>query len=85
LPLGEHLLKVHLDLLERLREERACGAVDFGDRLQDLVLGREHVGLLAGEERVTLLQLVVLGNRLEIHRSERFQRRPLRRRIGFQR
>ena len=76
--LGEHLLEVDLDLLEGLREELARGAVDFLDRLQDLILGREQVGLLAGEELVALLQLVVLGDGLEIDRPERVERGPLR-------
>ncbi len=75
--LGEHLLEIDLHLLEGLGEELLRGPVDLLDRLEDLVLGGEKVGLLAGEELVALLQLVVFGDGLQVDRPDRLERGPL--------
>ena len=64
--LGEHLLEVHADLLEGLREEFLGGLVDAGDRFEELGLAVDEVGVLLLEELVTLLEFVEFLNGVEV-------------------
>ncbi len=80
----EHLLEIDLHLLEGVREELLRGAVDFLDRLENLVLGREQISLLAGEEFVAFFQFVVLGDRLHVDRTDGIERAPLLQHLGLQ-
>ncbi len=67
---GEQFAEVAVDLLEGGEEALAAGAVDPPDRLADVVDRLLQVGALAGEEGEARGELLVLGDRRQVHRAD---------------
>jgi hypothetical protein len=88
--LAEHALEVLADGRQRLLEPQPALDVDLLDQLLELPLAVGQVGHLLAQERRPLLQLVLLGDRVEVHVPSRWifslsslisrPRRPSRRR-----
>ena len=69
--LGKHHLKIFANLGEGVGEKLLRGPIDFQDYGMELGLGIDQIGVLLLEENLTLFELVVFLNGVEIDRTHR--------------